>query len=125
MSSYDDAIESTDEFSRLTEALAAASSAPAVIEEAKEAARGALAVKNDLIEKRDSGFFNGAQGIQGPKGDKGDKGDRGDSGIQASTDGMYTLYVNEEGHLIAQYTDAGSPPPLSIIDGHLIYHTGE
>ncbi len=101
MSSYDDAIESTDEFSRLTEALAAASSAPAVIEEAKEAARGALAVKNDLIEKRDSGFFNGApgprgaQGIQGPKGDKGDKGDRGDSGIQASTDGMYTLYVNE------------------------------
>ena len=45
MSSYDDAIESTDEFSRLTEALAAASSAPAVIEEAKEAARGALAVK--------------------------------------------------------------------------------
>ena len=67
----------------------------------------------------------GAQGIQGPKGDKGDKGDRGDSGIQASTDGMYTLYVNEEGHLIAQYTDAGSPPPLSIIDGHLIYHTGE
>ena len=57
MSSYDDAIESTDEFSRLTEALAAASSAPAVIEEAKEAARGALAVKNDLIEKRDSGFL--------------------------------------------------------------------
>ena len=62
MSSYDDAIESTDEFSRLTEALAVASSASAVIEKAKEAARGTLAVKNDLIEKRDSGFFNGAPG---------------------------------------------------------------
>ena len=42
--------------------MAVASSASAVIEKAKEAARGTLAVKNDLIEKRDSGFFNGAPG---------------------------------------------------------------
>ena len=106
-------------------------SASAAIEAVEEAAEEAVAVKNDLIEKRDSGFFNGApgpqgaQGIQGPKGDKGNKGDRGDSGIEAATDGMYTLYVNEMGHLIAQYTDSGSPPPLSIVDGHLIYNTGE
>ena len=130
-SDYDGAIESTDEFSRLAEALNAVDSAPAAIEAVEEATAEALTVKNDLIQKRDSGFFNGAagpqgaQGIQGPKGDNGDKGDRGDSGIQAAVDGMYTLYVNAEGHLIAQYTDSGSPPPLSIVDGHLIYDTGE
>ena len=130
-SDYDGAIESTDEFSRLAEALNAVDSAPEAIEAVEEATAEAIAVKDDLIEKRDSGFFNGApgpqgaQGIQGPKGDKGDKGDRGDSGITAATDGMYTLYVNEAGHLIAQYTDSGSPPPLSIVDGHLIYNTGE
>ena len=130
-SNYDGSIESTDEFSRLAEALNAVDSAPAIMEEAEKATAETLAVKNDLIEKRDSGFFNGApglqgaQGIQGPKGDKGEKGDRGDSGIQAAVDGMYTLYVNEQGHLIAQYTDSGSPPPLSIVDGHLIYNTGE
>ena len=130
-SNYDGAVESTDEFSRLAEALNAVDSAPAIMEEAKKTTAETLAVKNDLIEKRDSGFFNGApgpqgaQGIQGPKGDKGDKGDRGDSGIQAAVDGMYTLYVNGDGHLIAQYTDSGSPPPLSIVDGHLIYNTGE
>lgn len=130
-SNYDGAIESTDEFSRLAEALNAVDSAPEAIEAVEEATAEAIAVKDDLIEKRDSGFFNGApgpqgaQGIQGPKGDKGDKGDRGDSGIIAATDGMYTLYVNEVGHLIAQYTDSGSPPPLSIVDGHLIYNTGE
>ena len=130
-SNYDGSIESTDEFSRLAEALNAVDSAPAIMEEAEKTTAETLAVKNDLIEKRDSGFFNGApglqgaQGIQGPKGDKGEKGDRGDSGIQATVDGMYTLYVNEQGHLIAQYTDSGSPPPLSIVDGHLIYDTGE
>lgn len=130
-SNYDGAVESTDEFSRLSEALNAVDSAPAIMEEAEKTTAETLAVKNDLIEKRDSGFFNGApgtqgpQGIQGPKGDKGEKGDRGDSGIQAAIDGMYTLYVNAEGHLIAQYTDTGSPPPLSIVDGHLIYNTGE
>ena len=84
-----------------------------------------ISLKSGTADFLTRSWSPGAQGIQGPKGDKGDKGDRGDSGIQASTDGMYTLYVNEEGHLIAQYTDAGSPPPLSIIDGHLIYHTGE
>ena len=130
-SNYDGSIESTDEFSRLAEALNAVDSAPAIMEEAEKTTAESLAVKNDLIEKRDSGFFNGApglqgaQGIQGPKGDKGEKGDRGDSGIQAAVDGMYTLYVNEQGHLIAQYTDSGSPPPLSLVDGHLIYDTGE
>lgn len=123
-SNYDGSIESTDEFSRLAEALNAVDSAPAIMEEAEKTTAETLAVKNDLIEKRDSGFFNGApglqgaQGIQGPKGDKGEKGDRGDSGIQAAVDGMYTLYVNEQGHLIAQYADSGSPPPLSIVDGH-------
>lgn len=129
---YDDqAAISTDEYGVLIDALNAVDSAPAIMEEAEKTTAETLAVKNDLIEKRDSGFFNGApglqgaQGIQGPKGDKGEKGDRGDSGIQTAVDGMYTLYVNEQGHLIAQYTDSGSPPPLSIVDGHLIYNTGE
>lgn len=57
-SNYDGAIESTDEFSRLAEALNAVDSAPAAIEAVEEATTEAIAVKNDLIEKRDSGFFN-------------------------------------------------------------------
>lgn len=123
-SSYQEAIESTDEFSKLAQVLSAVGEVDEVIAEAE-------AVKDDLIEKRDSGFFNGVpgspgvQGIQGPKGEKGEKGDRGDSGLSAAVDGMYTLYVNAEGHLIAQYVDGGTPPPLSISDGYLIYTTGE
>lgn len=123
-SNYQEAVESTDEFSKLAEALNAVESAGEVVAQAE-------AVKEDLIEKRDSGFFNGApgaqgvQGIQGPKGEKGEKGDRGDSGVSAAIDGMYTLYVNTEGHLIAQYVEGGDPPPLSISDGYLIYTTGE
>lgn len=91
-------------------------------------------VAQDLEHKRDDGYFKGdqgeagpagAQGIQGEKGEKGDKGDRGDSGITAVTDGMYTLYVNSDGDLVAQYPDTADPPPLSIDDdGNLIYTTG-
>lgn len=125
------AVESTDEFSRLAEIMNQVDDVPEVMEAVEQATQDAIDVKNDLIQKRDSGFFDGApgpqgaQGIQGPQGEKGDKGDRGDSGIQTPVDGMYTLYVNESGHLIAEYADSGDPPPLSIVDGHLIYNTGE
>lgn len=99
-----------------------------------KAAQHANDIAQDLENKRDDGFFKGdqgavgpqgAQGVQGVKGDKGDKGDRGDSGITAIADGMYTLYVNESGNLVAQYPDTANPPPLSIDNaGNLVYTTG-
>ena len=72
-------------------------SASAAIEAVEEAAEEAVAVKKRFNRKAGQRLFQrrswspGAQGIQGPKGDKGNKGDRGDSGIEAATDGMYTL----------------------------------
>lgn len=147
-------------------------------ETVKQVAADTIAVKNDLIEKRDSGFFNGqpglqgAQGVQGPAGEKGDqgvpgpqgeigpkgeqgapgpagsqgvqgppgiqgpkgdtgpkgdagligpKGDKGDSGITVPSNGMFTVYVNASGELVARYAPGNTPPPLSIVDGQLVY----
>ncbi len=56
-----------------------------------------------------------------PRGAQGEKGERGDSGITAPSDGFFTVYVNEAGHLIAVVADNAAAPPLSIVDGHLIY----
>ena len=65
--------------------------------------------------------LQGLQGVQGLQGMKGDKGERGDSGITAPSAGLFSVYVNEAGRLIAAYTD--TPPPLGIKDGHLICTT--
>lgn len=56
-----------------------------------------------------------------PRGAQGEKGERGDSGITTPNNGFFTVYVNEAGHLMAVVADGVSAPPLSIVDGHLIY----
>lgn len=56
-----------------------------------------------------------------PRGAQGEKGERGDSGITTPNNGFFTVYVNEAGHLIAVVADNAVAPPLSIVDGHLIY----
>lgn len=104
------------------------------MESVDEAIDRANDVALDLERKRDEGAFigeqgktgnQGIQGIQGIQGEKGDKGERGESGITAEIDGMYTLYINDNGELIAQYPDTAQPPPLSINEhGDLIYTTG-
>lgn len=102
-----------------------------------QATNTANTVSSDLIEKRDNGYFNGPQGpqgpqgiqgpqgpegSQGPEGPQGIQGPKGESGISATTDGYFTLYINENGDLIAQYPDNASPPPLSLNEnGDLIY----
>lgn len=74
------------------------------------AATNANSVANDLIAKRDSGFF------------KGDKGDPGRDGVVTTIDGMFALHINNAGHLIMTYNNVTSAPNFSInSDGHLIY----
>ena len=51
----------------------------------------------------------GPQGEMGPQGPQGEKGDKGDQGIQGEKGdtgrGIERLEINDEGHLIAHYTD--------------------
>ena len=57
---------------------------------------------------------NGAKGAKGDKGDKGDtgaKGDKGDAGITVPASGLFSLGVDNDGNLVAYYSDAASTPP--------------
>lgn len=103
--------------------------------------RGPQGIKGDIGPKGDKGE-TGAQGLQGdtgavgpmgPKGDQGDKGekgDKGDTGAQGETGvatitslspGYFGLSVDGAGHLILTHNDNEPQPPLSIMDGRLIY----
>lgn len=74
------------------------------------AATNATSVANDLIEKRDSGYF------------KGDKGDPGKDGVVTTISGMFAFNINSSGHLILTYSEVDEPPNFSInSSGHLIY----
>ena len=130
-SSMETAVESSNEFSALTTALSKVDTVADDMEDIMSASRQQMeetkAVKEDIIQKRDSGFFDGAdgrqgpQGIQGIKGDKGDKGDRGNSGVTVPTNGFFTLYVNSSGNLVATVADGATAPSFSIRNGQLIY----
>lgn len=51
---------------------------------------------------------------------------KGDSGIQAQTDGWFTLSVEANGNVYAEYPDGTNPPPLEIDEqGNIYYVTGE
>jgi hypothetical protein len=51
---------------------------------------------------------------------------KGDSGIQAQTAGWFTLSVEANGNVYAEYPDGTNPPPLEIDeDGNIYYVTGE
>ena len=63
--------------------------------------------------KGDTGA-RGPQGLKGDKGDKGDtgaKGDKGDAGITVPASGLFSLGVDNDGNLVAYYSDAASTPP--------------
>lgn len=65
--------------------------------------------------------FKGDKGDKGDQGIQGERGERGDSGILNPTNGFFTLHVDGYGDLIATVADGASQPPLSIVDGNLIY----
>ena len=54
---------------------------------------------------------NGAKGAKGDKGDTGAKGDKGDAGITVPASGLFSLGVDNDGNLVAYYSDAASTPP--------------
>ena len=73
-------------------------------------AQGPQGLKGD---KGDTGA-QGPQGLKGDKGDKGDtgaKGDKGDAGITVPASGLFSLGVDNDGNLVAYYSDAASTPP--------------
>ena len=53
----------------------------------------------------------GPQGLKGDKGDTGAKGDKGDAGITVPASGLFSLGVDNDGNLVAYYSDAASTPP--------------
>lgn len=60
---------------------------------------------SEINRKLANDEFRGPQGIQGIQGEKGDKGDTGESGITTPVSGMYTLSVDADGNLYANYND--------------------
>ena len=60
--------------------------------------------------KGDTGA-RGPQGLKGDKGDTGAKGDKGDAGITVPASGLFSLGVDNDGNLVAYYSDAASTPP--------------
>ena len=76
-------------------------------------AQGPQGLKGDKGLKGDTGA-QGPQGLKGDKGDKGDtgaKGDKGDAGITVPASGLFSLGVDNDGNLVAYYSDAASTPP--------------
>ena len=64
-------------------------------------------------EKGDTGAQGpqGLKGATGPQGPQGLKGDKGDAGITVPVSGLFSLGVDNDGNLVAYYSDAASTPP--------------
>lgn len=116
---------------------------------ANKAAKEAEKVREDIVNKLETGQLTGPkgdtgpigpigpqgpQGIQGKKGEKGDKGDKGevgpqgDSGVMAPASGMFSLFLDPAtGNLYADYPDGSTPPAFeyNADTGELYYLTGE
>ena len=81
--------------------------------------KGAKGDKGDTGARGPQGLKGdtGAQGPQGLKGDTGArgpqglKGDKGDAGITVPVSGLFSLGVDNDGNLVAYYSDAASTPP--------------
>lgn len=116
------AIESTDEFTALENALWEVEEAA---ENANAAAGEANKIADTVQQKLDNGEFVGPQGPIGPIGPQGPQGERGAEGAAVITQlapGMFALSVNSDGHLILAHNDNEPAPPLKITeDGRLIY----
>ena len=63
----------------------------------------------------------GTQGPAGPPGPQGEKGEDGSAVAMTLAPGMIAMRVNEEGHLILTHNDNEPAPPLSIVNGRLVY----
>lgn len=103
----------------------------------EKAAKDCVAIKNTLQTKLNNGEFNGPPGPQGgmgpkgeqgsvgpagPQGARGPEGPRGSSGLATSLGpGIFETYINDEGHLILRHNDNEPAPPLSIVNGRLVY----
>lgn len=125
----DGEIESTDDFSALTDALTTINGLMDTVRGAGEtvdaAARAAASIdgmtvraeslphdENATAEISDrDGMKHIAFGI--PRGEPGVISELGTN--------MFALQINEHGHLILTYNQADGPPPLKIQDGHLVY----
>lgn len=125
----DGEIESTDDFSALTEALTTINGLMDTVRGAAEAVNSAaraaasidgMTVRADSLPPRENatveiserdGMKHIAFGV--PRGEPGVISELGTN--------MFALQVNEHGHLILTYNQADGPPPLKIRDGHLVY----
>ena len=79
-------------------------------------AQGPQGLKGDTGARGPQGLKGdtGAQGPQGLKGDTGAQGPqglKGDAGITVPASGLFSLGVDNDGNLVAYYSDAASTPP--------------
>lgn len=148
-------IASSNEYQTLVDALAQI--APAIDEEKKRIAAEEERIKNeivrqrqetereritdaavenvnftvqDMIDRRDSGEFDGEKGDtgpQGPQGIQGPQGPKGEDGTATITKldpGVFAMSVRD-GHLILTHNDTDPVPPLKVVNGRLKYIIGE
>ena len=78
-----------------------------VARQGHDGATGAKGDKGDTGARGPQGL-KGDTGAQGPQGLKGDK---GDAGITVPASGLFSLGVDNDGNLVAYYSDAASTPP--------------
>ena len=74
---------------------------------ARQGHDGATGAKGD---KGDTGA-RGPQGLKGDTGAQGPQGLKGDAGITVPASGLFSLGVDNDGNLVAYYSDAASTPP--------------
>lgn len=87
----------------------------------------------DIQDKVNSGAFvgpsgiqgpqgeQGPQGKQGPQGEQGEQGEPGQSGITAPANGIFILYVEENGDVYAQYS-GDIAPQFEMDDSGNVYY---
>lgn len=94
------------------------------------AAGKAQTVAATVQQKLDDGDFigppgppgkTGATGETGPIGPTGPPGEDGVAAVTALNPGCFGMSVNNAGHLIMTHNDNDPQPPLSIVNGRLIY----
>ncbi len=88
-------------------------STPELIDKYEQMFEHAKEIGDELEAKAARGDFNGKDGADGKDGANGV--------IAEVPTGFYALNIESDGHLYLFHDDGTTPPPLSIVDGHLIY----
>lgn len=83
------------------------------VSDAVAATGNANATAAEILERANSGEFDGKQG---------EKGDRGDSGVVTPTNGFFTLAGDADGNLYAYYNDEDNPPVFEVDENGNIYY---